>query len=304
MRRTIGIAIFGAVLACAGMMSGDREAVADPQGPSTTPVYGAKPADQVEFLSTPDRIMSVASGRVGASAIWETLEHGESVECLDCIPAVEGLLYDNNKETREIAAWWLRKRIFGVFGPGEAYERTVKTLQGNQDATKRAYAAYALGEFLTLSGVAPLANAIKTDQSPSVRAAAAAALGRLNDDGAGALSTALGDADKGVRLAAVQAASRVTSFTDSAAVAKLTGDADSAVRQNGVELLGTMHAKDAVGSLINLAKNDPNPDVRAAAAHSLGMLHDIAAKDVLQTISTSDSDQFVKDQARIALRRL
>jgi HEAT repeat protein len=300
----IEISVFGAILAVAGMMSGATEAIADGQQPSTTPVYGAKPADQVEFLSSPDRIASVASGKMGASAIWETLEHGEAVECLDCIPAVESLLYDQNKETREIAAWWLRKRIFGVFGPGEAYERTVNTLAGNPDANKRADAAYALGEFLTLSGVAPLSNAIKGDQSPAVRAAAASALGRLNDDGAGALSVALGDADSGVRLAALKSAGRVTSFSDAGAVAKLTGDPNTAVRQGGVELLGSMHAKDSVGALINLAQNDPDADVRSAACHSLGMLHDATATQTLQNLSTNDSNQFVRDQARIALRRL
>ena len=31
-------------------------------------------------------------------------------------------------KTREIAAWWLRRRIFGVFGPGEVYQQTVQTL--------------------------------------------------------------------------------------------------------------------------------------------------------------------------------
>ena len=56
--------------------------------------------------------------------IWETLEHGEKVECLDCIPVVAPLLYDSNAKNREIAAWWLRRRIFGVFGPGEVYEQT------------------------------------------------------------------------------------------------------------------------------------------------------------------------------------
>lgn len=303
MRRMIGVTLFGAVLAVAGMMSG-REAVADPPGPSTTPVYGAKPADQVEFLSTPDHIKAVGSGQMGASAIWETLEHGEFVECLDCIPVVEGLLYDNNRETREIAAWWLRKRIFGVFGSGEVYERTVKTLQGDASDAKRADAAYALGEFLTLAGAKPLSDAIQNDKTPAVRAAAAAALGRLNDDGQGALSVAMADKDDGVRLAAVRAAGRVTTFADTVAVAKLTGDTNAAVRQTGVELLGTMHAKDAVGALINLAQNDPNATVRASACHSLGMLHDVSAKGALTTLSTNDSDTFVRDQARIALRRL
>ena len=86
------------------------------------------------------------------SLIWETLEHGESVECLNCIPAVEPLIYDNNAEVREIAAWWLRRRIFGVFGAGEVYEHTVNAVKSDPNPQRRAYAAYALGEFLDPGG--------------------------------------------------------------------------------------------------------------------------------------------------------
>jgi len=303
MKRAIQVSLFGAVLACAGMMSGS-DATADPSGPSTTPVYGQKPADQVEFLSSPSQIAAAASGKMGASQIWETLEHGEFIECLDCIPAVESLMYDQNKDNREIAAWWLRRRIFGVFGPGEVYDRTIQTLKTNGDVTRRAYAASALGEFLGITGIQPLADAAKGDQSPVVRAAAVKALGRLNDDGSGALSAAMADADAGVRLAAVESAGRVTTFNDAVTLAKTTGDANAQVRRAGVELLGSMHAKDSVASLINLAQNDPNADVRASACHSLGMLHDASATQTLQNLSTSDPAIFVRDQARIALRRL
>ncbi len=54
-----------------------------------------------------------------------------------------------NPKTREISAWWLRRRIFGVFGKGEAYEQIINTI-GDQSVSplKRAYAANALGEFL------------------------------------------------------------------------------------------------------------------------------------------------------------
>src|SRR5207302_8576720 len=128
----------------------------------TQALYGNIPPDQIEFLSTGDRIKSVAASG-SMMAIWETLEHGEKVECLDCIPSVEPLLYDANPRTREIAAWWLRRRVFGVFGPGEVYERTVNALASDGSATKRAYAAYALGEFLTLAGVTTLANAVTKD---------------------------------------------------------------------------------------------------------------------------------------------
>ena len=138
------------------------------------------PDDQIEFVTSPDRIKNVASN--GAPmAIWEALEHGEKVECLDCIAAVEPLLYDQNARTREIAAWWLRRRILGVFGSGEVYERTVQTLAGDASPQRRAYAAYALGELLAPPGVTACATALTKDTDGGVRAAAASARGRLND---------------------------------------------------------------------------------------------------------------------------
>lgn len=298
----IGIGILG--LVAAAMMGGD--ATADPSGtPSgTNLVYGKQiPPDQVEFLSTPDRIKSVGSGNMGASAIWETLEHGEYVECLDCIPTVANLLYDGNKDNREIAAWWLRRRIFGVYGAGEVYEQTVNTLKSSPDATKRGYAASALGEFLSLAAVPHLSNALKTDSSPFVRQSAAQALGRLNDDGGGALSAGMVDGDEGVRIASVTSAGKVNSFTDAVSVAKTLGDSSATVRFKGAELLGSMHAKDSLAALIALAQNDPSATVRAAAAHSLGMLHDVSARPALEGLQ-NDSDGFVRDAARIALRRL
>ena len=114
--------LLAGLLACAAVMSGGmaQSGDASKDGAGTAAVYPNISPDQIEFLSTPDRIKSVASS--GAPmAIWETLEHGEKVECLDCIPTVEPLLYDANPRTREIAAWWLRRRIFGVFGPGGVF---------------------------------------------------------------------------------------------------------------------------------------------------------------------------------------
>ena len=84
-----------------------------------------------------------------------------------------------NPSTREIAACWLRRRVFGVFGKGEVYERTIQTLKDDPNPTRRAFAADALGEFLAAPGVDACATAIEHDGDPNVRAAAARALGRL-----------------------------------------------------------------------------------------------------------------------------
>jgi HEAT repeat protein len=271
--------------------------------PTVEKTYGKIPADQVEFLSTGERIKSVtANGSM--TAIWETLEHGERVECLDCIPAVEPLIYDANPRTREIAAWWLRRRMFGVFGKGEVYERTVNVLKSDPNANRRASAAYALGEFLATPGIEAVSNAIKTDADGEVRAAAAWALGRLNSDGAGALSTALADADPRVKHAALGAASRINGFTDRTAVVRLLGDGDASVRRRAAELSGSTHAKEAVVGLLNLAKTDPDAQVRLAACHALGMAGDGSLRGELEAISKNDQDGFVRDMATIALRRL
>jgi HEAT repeat protein len=306
MRRTsFGATVLGVVIAASALLGGS-EAKSDStnNGGGVGAVYGNIPPDQVEFLSSQDRIMSVAAGNVGASAIWETLEHGEAVECLQCIPAVEGLMYDQNAETREIAAWWLRKRIFGVFGKGEAYERTLGVLANDPNPQRRAYAAEAIGEFLTLAGAAPLAKAATTDPAPNVRAAAVKALGRLNDDGAGAISAAMKDPDESVKVAALASAGRINSFVDAAAPASALGDASPKVRVRAVELLDSMRARDALASIANLAKNDPDRDVRLAACHALGTFGDPAARPTLESVYASDPDTLVRDQARIALRRL
>src|SRR6185436_19629936 len=91
-------------------------------------VYKNLNEGSLEELSTPDRISAVTKGRTAPTEIWRTLEHGERVECLSCIPDVSKLLYDGNAKTREIAAWWLRRRIFGVFGPGQVYPQLLEEI--------------------------------------------------------------------------------------------------------------------------------------------------------------------------------
>ncbi len=296
--------VVGAVLASALLFSG-RDAQSQGKDPlaGVQKVYGSIPADQIEFLSSGDRIKAVAASG-SMTAIWETLEHGERVECLDCIPAVEPLLYDANPRTREIAAWWLRRRMFGVFGPGEVYEKTIGVLKSDPNPARRAYAANALGEFLSAPGIDACAEAVQKDADPGVRAAAASALGRLNDDGKGAIAKALTDGDARVKLAALGSATRINGFTDAPAVATLLGDRDPSVRRRSAEALGTLRAKDAATGLVALAKNDPDANVRSAACHTLGILGDPQARPALEELSKNDKDGFVRDMAQIALRRL
>jgi len=301
-------ATFAAHDARSGGPPAPRQVTPDSNGHGIASVYGAVAADQVEFLSTPASIKSAAAS--GApTLVWEALEHGEKVECLDCIGAVAPLLYDANAKTREIAAWWLRRRILGVFGPNEVYELTIRTLQGDAalggaDPVRRSYAAYALGEFLAAPGIDACASAIGTDPDARVRAAAASALGRLNSDGNGALAVALGDADASVKLAAASSAARINSFSGLPQLAMLTVDGTVQVRRRAIEVLDALNAKDAVMAVVMAAQSDKDPSVRAAACHALGTFRDASALTVLQGLAQSDADTFVRDQAKIALRRL
>ncbi len=262
----------------------------------------------LETVTTPERLMRVAQGGFAPTEIWRALEHGEKVECLNCIPYVSNLLFNGNAKTREISAWWLRRRIFGVFGPGQVYERTVGTLNDKtQSETRRAYAAEALGEFLSAAGTRHVALAVVDDESPLVRLGAVRALQRLNTVGPNSeLSVAMSDPDQNVRLAALHASTRINSFRDIDQIAARIDDASSTVRVRAIEALGALGARDAVIALIAklLPANEATPSVRAAAAAALGEIGDVAAREAVQQAHDTDTDRFVRDAASVALRRL
>ena len=271
-------------------------------------VYKQLDTYSLEALSTPEQIMKFkASSNVAPTQIWKVLEHGEKLECLACVPIVSKLLYNSNPKTREISAWWLRRRIFGVFGPGEVYEQTLNTLaDAKETEAHRLYAANALGEFLSGSGVPALSKAAVGDASALVRKAAVAGLERLNSSGAaGELAQALADADSDVRLAALHAATRINSLTDVASVVGLISDSSSLVRRRAAETLGVMKAADAVAGLIALADRDQESDaaVRAAAIWALGQIGDPEARDAI-VAGQEDADVSVRSAANVSARLL
>jgi len=268
-------------------------------------VYKGLSPESLEALSTPEAIKSVSTNRA-PSEIWRILEHGEKVECLSCIPEVGKLLYDSHAKTREISAWWLRRRIFGVFGPGEVYSQVVTTLQSSPDEKQRAYAANALGEFLSASGVKFVAQAIVNDSSPLVRRNAVAALERLNSQGPNAeLVVALSDSDEEVRLAALHAAIRVHVFSALDAVVALISDPSARVRKRAAESLGVMRARDSVVGLVALTSPDTEPsvEVRVAAVAALGRIGDSAVRPDIER-ALNDPNVFVRDAAHVSLQLL
>ena len=296
--------------AALGLAAVSSQARADNE-PSThagrAAVYQNLQNSSLEAVSSPEVIRSLFDSKghpnYAPTRVWQVLEHGEKVECLSCIPLVAGLLYDSHPKTREIAAWWLRRRIFGVFGEGQVYTQVIATLQDStQSESRRARAANALGEFLTLSGAQYLAAAIRNDGSALVRQSAVQALERMNTEGpSGELAYAMSDGDSTVRLAAVHASTRVNVFTNVSAIAGLVGDESADVRQAAAAALGTMRVRDAVDGLILLAseENEADASVRKAAVWSLGQIRDSSGLEAVQA-ARSDSNAFVRDAARIA----
>lgn len=314
--RTLCSSLLGALICSLALAQDDdatgnpAEAFADDSRATSGRALGYQQLDQasLERVTTPERLLRVAQGGFAPTEIWRAFEHGEKVECLDCIPYAARLLYDANAKTREISAWWLRRRIFGVFGAGQVYAQTVDTLRDpEQPEVQRAYAAEALGEFLTAAGTPHVARALREDESAMVRLACVRALQRLNTEGpAGELAGALSDADAEVRWAALHAATRINVFRAVDQIAARLDDPSSAVRVQALHALGALRVEDAVVALIARLSPvvEPAASARAAAASALGEIGDSAARGALLEAMEGDEDRFVRDAARVAARRL
>lgn len=253
----------------------------------------------LEVLATPEAIQNAAL-RGAPIAVWETLEHGETAECLDCIAYVKPLLFDRDARVREISAWWLRRRVFGY---AEVALEMRKVVASDADPARRAAAANALGEFMDPGGTGFLIKAT-TDGVAAVRIAALEGLQRINDaEGAPAVATALADGDVGVRKAAVRVALRLAGFKDVAAVAKLLSDPDVVVRGLAADALGVFGSKAAVAGLAALAVTDADEDVRVAAINALGEIGDPGGKAAIAK-GLDDAAPRVRDAARVANLKL
>ena len=136
------------------------------------------------------------------------LEHGEKVECLDCIPErLEAPLRREHEDAGD-RAWWLRRRIFGVFGQGEVYSQVIYDAQERHrsDARRALRGRGARG----IPRRRRRRRRSRTRRSATggnrARSASVRALERLNNEGPGRrAAAAMGDAASDVQLAALTA---------------------------------------------------------------------------------------------------
>lgn len=253
-----------------------------------------------EHTGAPSIVDMEAAIRVGSpTQLVALLEYGERVECHTCVPLLERrLLEDGNTEIREIAAWWLARRPFGF----AAVYRDIRTvLESDTDATRRARAAEALGNFAEPVGVTHLGRAFTTDASSEVRVAAIRGIARINaPEGLAYISMALGDTDAAVQAAALQSITRVNFFDDYEALLPLLAHSDATLRRRAATVVGSLRVDAAVTALSAMLIGDTDVNVRREAAWALGRIGGAAAETALAEAAASNPPEQVANAIEVA----
>jgi HEAT repeat protein len=226
------------------------------------------------------------------------LEYGERVECHACVPLLErALVESDDAQVREMAAWWLRRRPFGI---APVFREVRGVLANDASPVRRARAAEALGTFMFREGIPYLMNAA-ADPDPRVRAAVVRSLGLINSPASHAgIAQAFEDSDRDVRETAVAQVLYVNGFRDYEPLMGLLADEDMQVRRRAALALGTFEVAEAVPALVAML-SDENLRVRQAAAWSLGRIGTSEARAALVEGRAAESDRLVLDAYDVAL---
>lgn len=252
---------------------------------------------------TADSLEAMLNSSAAPSQIASMLEYGERVECTACIPLLERrILEDDDATVRELSAWWLRRRPLGF--DAIMHDMRVVLADMSQSATRRERAAAAIGEFMDPNGVQHLGTAIASDPAANVRAAAVRGIARINaSTGLPFISMALRDSDASVQLAAVSVILRVNFFSDTAAVLPLLASTEPALRRHAANVVGALHATDAVPVLTAMLTGDTDRGARQAAAWALGQIGGSDALTALTAAASTEHESLVRDAIENALSR-
>jgi HEAT repeat protein len=230
-----------------------------------------------------------------------TLEYGERVLCIACVPLLENkLLSSNDARVRELSAWWLRRQPFA--GPA-VLRQLKKVVLEDADAQRRARAAEALGEFMDFHALEVLTTAARQDREPAVRASAVRGLARLNDPGSGpVIAAALSDAATDVRAAALDSLLLVHGARDFGGLLALLADPEPALRAHAARLCGEVRLSGAETMLTAVLEGDSAASVRKAAAWALGRIGGAAGRAALEAHKSKEADPLVLSAIAVAER--
>lgn len=268
--------------------------------------------------------LSSSSWQVRAAAVATLARLGDR----NAVPLIVSALRDSDSRVRTEAA-----RTLGQFNDPTATDALIGTLS-DQSGDVRVEAAFALGRLKNSRALVPLASLLN-DRDPRVSLAAAESLGRMGDPRATrVLLDSLASADWRVRSRATQVLARVASegSLDQAVgpLARALTDNDPVVRYYAAEALAGIGVK-SVPSLIDILRANREADrdraarvlwriggpavdpllavlqergstaeMRAAAAHTLGLIGDARATKGLASL-LKDDRYFVRHEAAIAL---
>lgn len=262
--------------------------------------------------SSPGAIRNAISSN-SAEAIAAELERAEVLMCPSCVGMVKPLIDHADVRVRQVAAWWLARRM-----RSELFVEMATRL-AQPDSRLARNAADALGELKMKRALVPLGAGLGNPVfDGEARAAMARAIGAIGDpQGLPLLNKALGESDAGVRAAALAAMRAVRGFSDPAAAAALLEDGDEAVRIQATYTIGFARGSALAGrepeirdrivrALAGRVTGDASVAVRKKAAWALGEIGAPAAvaAPALQQAATRDDSAVVRSLAAAALGRL
>lgn len=290
-------------LAALGMGAAVPVAAAQATGTSDFRVHDRRQGELSPDTTAPSReALMRAIDSSSPSQLATLLEYGERVECHECVPLLQRRMLDPREDptVRELAAWWLRRRPFGM---GAIMRSTRMVLESDPDPARRAAAADAIGEFMDPHGIEHLGRALSSDTDVRVRVAAVRGLARINAaSGLPWLSMALRDASPEVVDAALSSVLRVNFFRDHEALLQLLGHEQGAIRRRAALVIGSMRVAEAVPALSAMVTGDVDVMARQAAAWALGRIGTPEARAALAEARGAERERRVLDAIEVALR--
>ena len=221
--------------------------------------------------------------------------------------AMEPHLIDKNPDVRARAAM-----AAGRIGDEAAIPRLTELLGKDTSETVMATAAFAIGEIESAKGAETLLAALRDSKSSAVRASAVEGLEKIasalpeNVDDRKRIGTAILDVlkqthdDQRLTLLALTAALRAKPDGTAAVVAGFLASPDR-VREDALNVLARLRAKEALDQVRKLLVDDSDSLTRANAARVLGAAADTLSVEALSSKMLNDADSRVRVAAIRAL---
>lgn len=222
--------------------------------------------------------------------------------------AMETHLGDKDPDVRARAAM-----AAGRIGDEAAIPQLTELLSKDSSEAVMATAAFAVGEIESAKGAEALLAALRDSKSNAVRAAAVEGLGKIaaalpeKADERKRVGTAILDvlkqtqADRRLTLLALTAALRAKPEGAAAVVASFLAAPDPRVREDALNVLARLRAKEALDQVRKLLVDDSDSLTRANAARVLGAAADAPSVEALSSRMFNDPDSRVRVAAIRAL---